>query len=446
MRWLLGWTLVACGSEIEAIDPRERFPGGDTTNTLLLGGNAFLAPASNLDPETEQHFHGGNGFFNQSWVTAPASTMARDGLGPTFNARSCSTCHFKDGRGRPPEPGEPLESMLLRISNSSGAPDERYGDQLQSLAIMGVPAEATPEIVWETESGRYDDGEAYTLRKPRYGARDWSFGEASLLWSGRVAPQMIGLGLLEAIGEDRLAALADPDDADGDGISGRVAWVESLAKGRMMPGRFGWKAEQPTVRDQTAGAFLGDMGLTSALLPEENCPPAQTACLNATNGGSPEVSDTILDRVETYSKVISVPVRRNFDSPEVERGRQVFWDLGCNLCHIPSHVTGPFSPAALAGQTIWPYTDLLLHDLGEGLADDRPAGAASGTEWKTPPLWGLGLVPAVNRHLFLLHDGRADGFAEAILWHGGEAESAQRAFKAAPQADRRALVAFLESL
>ena len=257
---------------------------------------------------------------------------------------------------------------------------------------------------------------------------------------------MIGLGLLEALPEARLEALADPDDEDGDGISGRINRVYDHERGETAVGRFGWKAEQPTVLQQTAGALLGDMGISSRLFREQNCTAAQTACLAAKDGGEPEIEDAILDKLVLYARTLAVPARRGADGEEVLRGKLLFGEAGCDSCHTPRHETGEGALPELSDQTIWPYTDLLLHDMGDALSDERPSFAAEGREWRTPPLWGLGLVRAVNGHQFLLHDGRARGFAEAILWHGGEGEAAAEAFGAMPAEDRAALLAFLESL
>jgi CxxC motif-containing protein (DUF1111 family) len=214
----------------------------------------------------------------------------------------------------------------------------------------------------------------------------------------------------------------------------------------MRAGRFGWKAEQPTVLQQSAGAFLGDMGITSRLFPAQNCPDAQADCMDAVTGGEPEIEDERLEKVGIYARSVAVPVRRSLDNDEVLRGKQLFGEAGCTSCHTPKHETGDGELEELSNQTIRPYTDLLLHDMGEALSDDRPSYAAEGNEWRTPPLWGVGLIEDVNDHLELLHDGRARGFAEAILWHGGEGEAAADAFRALSKDERAALVRFLESL
>lgn len=441
---------------LAAVSPAERLPGGLGSNELLLGPNAFSPALSTLTTEEQLGFFSGNAFFGDAWVQAPSSTDARDGLGPVFNARSCGACHSKDGRGRPPlTPEEPVLGLLFRLSIPGAASDEPprpdlvYGDQLQPFGIDGVPGEATPRVEVEEVHGSYGDGTPWTLLAPRYHLDAPQFGPLpeDLQVSPRVAPQVIGVGLLEAIPAADIIAGADPDDADGDGISGRVQWVPEPRTGELAVGRFGWKGDQPTLEGQTAGALHGDMGLTSSLARGPVCSEAQAACAASPDGGDPEVSDLIFTRMVQYLQFLSVPARASWDAPEVRRGKAVFMRLGCASCHTPEHRTADdaVSPA-LAGQRIFPYTDLLLHDMGEGLADDRPVFQASGREWKTPPLWGVGRIPKVNGHDRLLHDGRARGVAEAILWHGGEAQAARDGFVALSADERAALLTFVESL
>ncbi|HJK90790.1 MAG TPA: di-heme oxidoredictase family protein [Polyangiaceae bacterium LLY-WYZ-15_(1-7)] len=444
--------LVACSSG-RSPEPGEARSGGDATHFLLFGSQSFTFPAPNLSSERRAAFFTGNAFFNQGWVTAPASTTARDGLGPTFHAGSCSACHFRDGRGAPPDEGGTVTEGTIPLAigrGPDGAPlgDPSYGTQLQPFAIMGVEGEARPVVRWEEVLGEYGDGEPYSLRRPVLTLEDPAFGpfHPDLVAEVRMAPAMIGLGLLEALPDATLEAFADPEDADGDGISGRVQRVVDAITGERVIGRFGWKAGQPTVLHQSAAAFSGDMGLTSRVFPDENCPPAQEACAAAPTGGEPEVQDDILDDVAFYSRTLAVPARRAVDDPEVLRGRDAMVELGCTGCHAPRLETGTLEGfPELSNQTIRPYTDLLLHDMGEDLAG-RPEFEASEAEWRTPPLWGVGLIDTVNGHTHLLHDGRARGFAEAILWHGGEAEAAREAFRTAPRRVREALLRFLETL
>jgi CxxC motif-containing protein (DUF1111 family) len=418
--------------------------------------DAFSLPIPTLTSQHRASFFVGNSFFNQNWVSAPSTVSTRDGLGPLFNARSCSSCHFKDGRGRPPDPGRAPVSVLVRISlRGSGGlhgaprPDPVYGDQIQTEAQSGLPREAAVAFDYSERTERFPDGESYALRTPAIRLSQLGYGSlpTDLATSARVAPAIVGLGLLEAVPEADILSHVDTGDRDGDGISGRDNRVWDASRGALALGRFGWKAEQPSVAQQVAVAFQTDMGITSSLLPDENHTPRQPACADRPGGGTPEVTDAVLEDVVRYSRALGVPARRNLDDPRVRRGAALFQRAGCTSCHRPSFQSGAVADLPeLGGQIIHPYTDLLLHDMGEGLADHRPAFAADGREWRTAPLWGIGLVGKVNGHGFFLHDGRARGLEEAVLWHGGEAQAAQRAFVRMTQGQRRDLIAFIESL
>lgn len=417
--------------------------------------SAFGQPARNLPLDQRTGFFVGNSLFNRDWVTAPSSTSGSDGLGPVFNARSCSSCHFRDGRGRPPVPPEDDSvGLLFRLSipgttpDGGPLPDPIYGGQLNQAAILNVPAEGRVAVGYDAVAGAYPDGETYALRRPRYDLVDLAFGppDPALLISPRTAPFLIGLGLLEAVGEETVLAAADPDDRDADGISGRPNYVWDVRRGAVALGRFGWKANVPTLEQQNAGAFVGDIGMTSPLFPDQNCTAAQTACLAAPSGGDPEIDQSKLDAVTFYTRNLAVPARRDVLDPQVRRGEALFADIGCAACHTPTMTTAADAAPVLAGQRIHPYSDLLLHDMGDGLADQRPDFLADGREWRTPPLWGLGLIATVNRHTFLLHDGRARDAAEAILWHDGEGAAARERFRDLPRDDRAAVLRFLESL
>lgn len=445
---VLATVAAACSSTSSDLLVEES--GGDTT-TALANRNAFGSAAPNLETLERRRFEVGDSFFTQPWVTAPASTDVRDGLGPLLNATSCSSCHVLDGRAAPPAaPGDPERGLLFRIGVADGddvVPHPVYGGQIQDRSINGVPAEGTMVIEYEEIRGAYDDGTPYSLRMPTYRVDEAAYGDpGDLLISPRIAPAVFGFGLLEAIPEDAILANADPDDADGDGVSGRPNYVWSASQEREMLGRIGWKANVPTVLDQVSGAFLGDIGITSDVQPAENCTDAQAECLGAPTGGSPELSAERLADVVFYSSTLAVPQRRDLDDPDVRAGAELFASLGCAACHTPTFTTGDHPIDAIANQTIYPFTDLLLHDMGPGLADGKPDGLATGTEWRTPPLWGLGLIETVNGHTFLLHDGRARNIEEAILWHGGEAAAAQRSFTVLDAEDRARVIAFLRSL
>ena len=452
---VLTMLIAGCQFVERGIDLREVYDqrlGGDTT-AFAEGKSAFELSARNLNTPLRRAFEVGDSFFEQNWVTAPASTTARDGLGPTLNALSCSSCHSHDGRGRPPENAEdPERGLLLRLSiPGSDGPvnDPTYGDQLQDRSILGVPPEGRIVIEYREERHTYPDGTEYSLRSPVYSIEDPAFGplHPEIMISPRIAPANIGMGLLEAIPEDVVLALEDPDDADNDGISGRANYVWDIRNAKLSLGRFGWKANQPTVEQQVAGAFLGDIGITSSLLPEQNCPEAQSACARAPNGGEPELTEDRLEKVTIYSQTLAVPAMRNTEDEEVKRGARLFVQSQCSACHTPRYETGDDHPLEpLRGQVIYPYTDLLLHDMGEGLADNRPDGLATGTEWRTPPLWGIGLVETVSGHTFFMHDGRARNLEEAILWHDGEARNSRDKFMGLTLEERNALIKFLGSL
>lgn len=420
----------------------EAFPvaalGGDTTVTAS-DDQAFQHFAANATDSRRRDFALGTRLFAIEWAPFPNAVRIFDGLGPTFNRESCAGCHPAHGRGP--------DGALLRLSameNGVALSHPAYGDQLNDRAIDGVPAEGRLVVTYDEIRGTYGDGTPYALQRPRIAFADLAFGPLdSVATSLRVAPATIGLGLLEAVPEASLVALADPEDANGDGLSGRINRLDP--DGTI--GRFGWKANVADLRHQTAMAAIADMGLTTSMFPAQNCPPAQAACQAAPGESGPEIGDAFLDRMVTAMRLVAVPAQRNAGEPEVIAGRLAFDRMGCAGCHVPTLATdGSAEIAELRDQVFHPFTDLLLHDMGEGLADDRPDHDATGTEWRTPPLWGLGLVPVVNGHDRLLHDGRARGFAEAILWHGGEAEAARESFRTVPAAERAALVAFLSSL
>ncbi len=463
------------GTAPAVFEPGEDRPGGDATTERSLGTtNAFSQSSANIGFGAEARFKIGNAFFRKIWVSAPASTRSSDGLGPLYNARACQHCHLKDGRGHPPEanwPDDDAVSMFLRLSvppktdedkrllaehRINTVPEPTYGGQLQDLAIQGHRGEGRMHIAYSEKPVRLGDGTVVTLRAPEYTVTDLQYGplHPDTMLSPRVAPQMIGLGLLEAIPEAAILANADPNDTDGDGISGRANRVWSLAEGKAVLGRFGWKAGNPTVRQQSAEAFAGDMGLSTPMFrrPAGDCTAAQEACLKARDGenaerGTPEITGEMMDFLTFYAENLAVPSRPAAREPLVLRGKALFTELSCAACHVPSYTTGD-APGGkhLSGQKIWPYTDLLLHDMGEGLADGRPEGVASGREWRTPPLWGIGQTEAVSGHTYFLHDGRARTMEEAILWHGGEAQASRDGYAALSKSERDALLAFLRSL
>jgi CxxC motif-containing protein (DUF1111 family) len=462
-------TLVLSGCDdaprFTQAEPGEALSGGSAT-VGRQDVNAFSMPSANLAPLRRLDFSVGNSFFRSPWVIAPSTTTARDGLGPLFNTNACQNCHIKDGRGHPPDPGDTnAVSMLVRLSIPDHASqaeslkrngvlfEPTYGVQLQDMAVPGVAPEGKVRVEYDPLTVRFRDGTTVELRRPTLRITQLGYGpmhpEARV--SARIAPPMIGLGLLEAIPDAAILANADPDDKSDTGISGRPNWVWDEVQQKVVLGRFGWKAGQPNINQQNIHAFTGDMGLTTRQRAFDDCTPAQTDCLVAPNGngpdGEPEVSDNILRLVEFYTRNLGVPARRNVDDPQVLAGKSLFFQAGCQQCHTPKFTTrADAAEPELANQVIRPYSDLLLHDMGEGLADNRTEFQANGREWRTPPLWGIGLTGTVSGHTQFLHDGRARNLLEAILWHGGEAQAAQRRVLAYDADQRAALLAFLNSL
>jgi len=412
--------------------------------------DAFSQPLANLSDHDRATVHLGNSLFRKSWRPAPSETMASDGLGPLYNARSCADCHFRDGRGRPPNgPDERALSLILRLAK----PDPVYGGQIQNQAVPGQTPEARVRVHYEEHSATLADGEIVHLRRPEYRLSNLGYGPlaSGATFSPRLAPAVFGLGLLEAIAEADIRGGADPDDLDGDGISGRANDVRSAAIGRTILGRFGWKAGQATIADQNAAALSNDIGIANPLAPAlwGDCTALQSACRAGPHGdserhGGLEVSWKVTRHLAFYLQGLAPPPARDRDLAE---GRHLFRKVGCAACHREHFVTGDTHPlAALRGQTIRPFTDLLLHDMGDGLADSMREGEANEREWRTAPLWGIGLTKIVSGHSYFLHDGRARNLMEAILWHGGEAQAARDAFAKLAKSDRAAILAFLNAL
>ncbi|KUM28255.1 thiol oxidoreductase [Mesorhizobium loti] len=452
-------------------EPFELMQGGAGTSRKDVNRDAFSQSSANISFEEEATFKLGNALFRKNWVSSPSSTQASDGLGPLFNERACQNCHLKDGRGRPPEGGIGSTSMFLRLARDASNAEERaaladhrvlnfpdpvYGSQLQDLAVPGLKGEGRMRVDYAQEKVTLGDGSVVSLRKPTYTVEGLAYGplDPRTTLSPRMTPPMIGLGLIEQIAPADILAHADPDDRDGDGISGRPNIVRDALSGELALGRFGWKAQAASIRQQAADAFAGDIGISTPEEPKPwgDCTNAQKDCLVMPNGvqqrlGTAEAPTPVMDLVTFYSQNLAVPARRDLGKPDVLAGKKQFYEMGCISCHTPKFVTMRGTPnKAQAFRLIWPYSDFLLHDMGEGLADGQRVGEASGSEWRTPPLWGIGLTATVNGNSFYLHDGRARTLGEAILWHGGEGRKARDRFAAAAAADRNALIKFLESL
>lgn len=443
--------LTACRKEPGEWEASEEHPwlSGGRQTVFDAGAGAFGHGFPEMSVTANELHEIGDIQFEQTFVSAPSPV--NPGLGPVFNSVSCTSCHIGDGRGKPPASGEPLISTLIRISvpgtDAHGAPMHvpGFGGQLQQRAIFGAAPEADVSVSWSSTSETLHDGTVIDLRRPTYTFSNAYTGlPADLMWSARVAPPVFGLGLLEAIDESSIRSLCDEGDADGDGISGRANDVWDVVQQRISLGRFGWKAEQPTLLQQSAAAYNEDMGITNPLFPLES---AHGQPQLGGQNGAVELTDSILHAVAFYVRTLAVPARRDTEDPVVQRGAALFSDAACASCHVPeqrTHVDVSFGP--VSNQRIFPYSDLLLHDMGPGLADGRPTFNASGNEWRTPPLWGIGLTQAVNGHQNFLHDGRARTMLEAILWHGGEAEQSADAVRSMSRSEREALLIFLGSL
>ncbi|MFC6297618.1 c-type cytochrome [Pseudomonas sp. CCM 7893] len=463
---LMALSLSACDDapRFTKAEPGEARSGGGTT-VRKTDQNAFSLPSANLAPTRRLDFSVGNSFFRSPWVIAPSTTTARDGLGPLFNTNACQNCHIKDGRGHPPVASAPnAVSMLVRLSipdtphyakvieHMGIVPEPVYGGQLQDMAVPGVAPEGKVRVDYTPVNISFKDGTVVELRKPTLQITQLGYGpmHPDTRFSARVAPPMIGLGLLEAISDaDILKNAATKPDKNG--VVGRPNRVWDDARQKTVLGRFGWKAGQPNLNQQNVHAFSGDMGLTTRLRPFDDCTDAQVACKQAPNGngpdGEPEVSDNILRLVLFYTRNLAVPARRDVNGEQVLAGKNLFFQAGCQSCHTPTFTTAQnAAEPELANQVIRPYSDLLLHDMGEGLADHRTEFQASGRDWRTPPLWGIGLTQAVSGHTQFLHDGRARNLMEAVLWHGGEAQAAQQHVLSFNAEQRAALLAFLNSL
>jgi len=451
------WMCVAAGGDAPV--PADAF----TVPNVDAG--AYSQPGPALSERQREAFLRGRSGFNRAWVVFSVST-GDWGLGPTFVADRCSACHRGGGRGvLPHSANAQLIGMVVRVSvpgidvHGGAKPLAHYGEQLQNRALQGqrpelqfayaaVPAEADLYVAWEERGVMLADGTEVSLRSPKLSIENPAFGElpAETMTSLRIAPPVFGLGLLEAVPEDALLAIAQAQRTLG--FNGRPNYVWDAIDRRMQLGRFGWKATQPSIRQQIAAAAIHDMGVTSSLYAKQNCPDVQTLCRNEVPGNDPELSDAAWSDLELAMLGTAVPARRDVSGAGVQRGAALFEQLQCAVCHVPALRTADYFPRLpqLSRQTLQAYTDLLLHDMGEGLADNRPDFAAGGRDWRTPPLWGLGLSKTVNGSSVLLHDGRARNVTEAILWHAGEAQAARDAFAGLSRADRAALIAFLESI
>lgn len=442
-------TLVKC--QKSAVFPNEqyddRLSGGVETvfdQTSKAFGNMFTGMSA-----YDEHVHDlGDLAFNRSFVTAPAPINS--GLGPIYNNTSCISCHHNDGIGLPTA-GDLQSSLLVRISTDGqdehGGPVAvpGYGLQLQDKSVYGKLPECKVNINYTTTTYSFADGETYELRTPAYSLTGlYTPITVNYMLSARLAPPMYGLGLLENVPESEITANVDANDSNGDGIKGKANYVWDPVTQAMMLGRFGWKDNTATILGQVASAFNQDMGITNKIFPVENSfGQSQYDGLK----DDPELPDSVLNAVKFYAQTLAVPARRNTTDADVKKGEALFKQANCSGCHRQTFTTGvDVTRPYLSNQVIHPYTDMLLHDMGPGLADNRPDYKAGGQDWRTASLWGLGLYEKVNNPGYYLHDGRARSLVEAIMWHGGEAQASKTAFQKMSKTDRNAVIKFLQSL
>lgn len=408
--------------------------GGDTTHQTV-GIGSYVQPAANLSLRRRGNFEAGLQFFQLVWEPYPNRSEI-DGLGPTYNAKSCVACHQRNGRGGTPLDNSP--GVLLRLGNDLGMIDPTYGNQLQNFSISGVRSEGRVGASLGTPIRHFSGVSLTTIR---YTADSLAFGPlaSNIKISARITPQLVGMGLIDAIIDSDLVALEDPNDFNGDGISGRAARDQSGVL------RFGWKSSQRSVLTQCASAFFNDMGITNLIHPDENCPHSQVDC-QAWSSPMLDIDEIRLQATATYLSLLGVPAHRHSSAASYYKGASLFEDIGCADCHQPDFITGQSSEPELSTQHIWPYSDFLLHNMGPALNDGVAEGDAMPDEWRTPPLWGLGLLVEVNGKYNLMHDGRATSIEEAILWHGGEAENSVFAFESLDPIQRAELIDFVRAL
>ena len=433
----------------------------------------YKQPVAGLTPKQMQVFLQGERVFTNFWmaVNNPVIPLVWDlsqpgpaggewGLGPMFLATNCASCHLNAGRGRALDNSGSLAIQhVLRISvtgvgpHGSPKPDPNYGTDIQMFDTVtrkdpeARAGEAEVYIDWSSKTFTFPDGETLALRQPKVRVEKLNFGPLAdgVMLSLRNSQAMVGMGYLEAISEKDILQVAQQQKAQG--LNGRPNYVRDDINKKQAMGRFGWKANQPSIKQQIAAAFAADIGVTSLLYPFTECTPVQLECLAAIRAPKPELRPEMWEAITFWNQSLAIPERRDVDKPEVKRGETLFVSSGCAMCHVPEWRTGKY-PAVpvISNQRIRPYTDLLLHDMGPDLADGRPDFKASGSDWRTPPLWGIGLSKQVSASTSFLHDGRARNLLEAVVWHGGEAQASRDKFTALPAEQRKDLITFLESL
>jgi CxxC motif-containing protein (DUF1111 family) len=405
---------------------------------------AYSSPLADIDPQDVDAFYRGAFVFNASWAAPAAGVTQRfSGLGPTFNRTSCQTCHLRNGRNGAPARNQPVFFMSVKLATRRGAimgPHPTYGPTLEYDSVPPARIEGRVFASYSYEAGRFLDGEPYELRRPRFEFRDLSAGSlgAHTSYSIRLPPGVYGVGLLQSVPTAAIFANADAVDLDRDGISGRVSLLpgaRDATRGEAAVGRFGWKADKATVRAQVSDALLHDMGIVADVDRR-----ARSRSDHTGREARPEIDKADFDDLVRYVELLSPPK----PSADERSGQTLFEAIGCAACHVTSLPVMRFASRAAADR-IRPFTDLLLHDMGEALADRFDDEHATGREWRTPPLWGIGCAELVTPSASYLHDGRARTLTEAILWHGGEGSAARRRFVELAAEDRAAVIAFVRS-
>lgn len=442
--------LTSCqkNGDISPIEEQDWYTGGSQTS-YVFGSGAYGQAFANLTGQESFVHDVGDKAFEATFVTAPAPKNS--GLGPIFNSVSCFSCHVGDGRGKPPVPGEQFISLLIRLSlpgqDQYGGPLDvpGFGGQFQQKSIFGIISEGAIDLNYTYQTYYFPDGTTYELQTPSYSIiNPYTTFPGNVMLSPRIAPPVFGLGLIEAIPDWAILAKEDISDVNNDGISGKANYVWNIDKKQLTIGKFGWKSNTPSLIQQIAAAYNQDMGITNRLFPFES---SKNQPQDDLISDDVELSDSLLHAVTFYMQTLAVPARRDVKNDEVQKGKKLFYDAKCVACHTPKQRTAVnVAFPAISNQLIFPYTDLLLHDMGEALSDQRTDYLAQGNEWRTPPLWGIGLTEIVNGHSNFLHDGRARTLIEAIMWHGGEAENSKNVVKNMTLNDRNALIKFLRSL
>ncbi len=462
--------LILCSCEEDGIDVLNvEVPDGYSlsagTSTIFLNSSyAFDTEADWVTGNNLTRFIRGDRLYDDVRTSTNANG---GGLGPVYAGYSCGSCHRNAGRTRPAiwsdggSGAYGFSAMLVYVSRKNGAFFKDYGRVLHDQAIYGVKPEGKLKASFEYQTFAFPDGEPYELCYPKYEITEWyadSIAPEDLMCTVRIPLRHVGMGQMMALDPNEIEALARRSNYPEYGISGRCNYI--VERGVRQLGLSGNKAQHADLTVELG--FSSDMGVTNSRYPEEICEgqiQMNQGSMMGLSYDQLDISTEDMENVDLYMQALGVPARRDVNDPEVKRGEEMFYQAKCHLCHVTTLHTRPRGSVLLNGtdlpwlgnQTVHPYSDFLLHDMGSeimgvGLNDNYVSGLARGNEWRTTPLWGIGLQEKVNGHTYFLHDGRARNFIEAIMWHGGEGEASKNLFKNMPKSDRDALVRFLQSL